>query len=253
MYSKVASIVPVAHLDLTKDDDYFMALSYACSDRRYVDFFRARADAGKHVILDNSAVEKSGPEDLETYLEKAVDMNASEILSPDYFRDSAKTFHAIGDTFIMANRFDYQGKIMVVPQGDNPSYFIDFIRTAVKDYPIHTIGISRRYTDMFDGHRSIAVGMARDALLEVGREDVNIHLLGCWDHPKRDIGNCLAHSYVSGIDGSLPSVFAKHGRLLEENYDRPGPVIDILTDRYDEGFLKFNLAAWKRLCWYNEL
>lgn len=248
MLHKVASIVPLAHLELTRDDDYFMALSYACSDPRYVEFFRARAKEGKHVILDNSAVEKSEPEDLESYLTKAVDMNASEILSPDYFRNSSKTFLAIGPTFVMANRFDYQGKIMVVPQGQDIDYFMNFVRAAAQDYPIHTIGISRRYTEMFSGRRSVAVGMVRKVLLDVDRADVNIHLLGCWDHPRHDIGDSLANPYVNGIDGSLPSIFAKYDKLLEENADRPGPVIDILKDQYDEDFLTFNLSAFRRLC-----
>src|SRR3989337_2874228 len=88
---KIATIVPLAHLNEIKDDDYFMALSYAISNSEYAGFFNERAGEGKHVILDNSAVELGEPEDFKGYLEKAMAIHASEIMLPDVFRDPEAT------------------------------------------------------------------------------------------------------------------------------------------------------------------
>jgi hypothetical protein len=36
--------------------------------------------------------------------------------------------------------------------------------------------------------------------------------------------------------------------LLDEYHERPGPVIDIIMDRYDIGKLSYNLMEWRTLC-----
>ncbi len=91
MYDKIATIVPLAHLDELRYDDYLMALAHAAQTRDYMDFYKARAGEGRYVILDNSAVELGKPMDFATYLGLAMEMGASEIVLPDHFQDAKRT------------------------------------------------------------------------------------------------------------------------------------------------------------------
>lgn len=247
--NKVASIVPLAHLDLIEEDRYFMALSYACSSPEYVSFFRRKRSEGAYVILDNSVVEKGEPERIHPYISKAIEMDASEVLMPDYLNDPQRTLDALGDGLMIANRMGYTGSVMAVPQGRDQRGYMRCVK-AMLEFPINTIGISRRYTEMFEGTRKQVTLDVIDTIVMAGRRDVKVHLLGCWDHPRRDFGALLSNPRVRGIDGSLPSILAREGIMLEDSTDRPetGP-IDILTDHYNPAMLEYNLMAWRRLAY----
>lgn len=248
MTDKVATIVPWHHLNLIKNDVYFMALSYACDAPGYMQFFREMTRQRKYVILDNSAVEMGNPESFESYITKAIYMKATEILMPDYFREKQKTLDAMKPALETMRQMEFTGRVMAVPQGETPSDFLNCVAQMIQ-YPIHTLGISRRYINMFGGTRTGICEMVHDRLLVEGTSSIKVHLLGCWSHPVQDIGTLLREQYIQGIDGSLPSVFALHSQLLEEAAERPGPGIDIINDVYDRELLSRNIGAWQHLCW----
>jgi len=202
---------------------------------------------GKYVVLDNSTVELGAPEDLRTYVQKALAMDATAILMPDWLYEYEKTMSALVEGLPKVRAWGYKRNVMAVPQGKSVT---EFMGCAAKmlEHDIQILGLSRRYTEMFGGNRTDIVKHISLLIRTSRRPWVRIHLLGCWDHPQRDIGDSLWWPMVLGIDGSLPSIFAKYSQLLEENADRPGPVIDIVNDVYDEEILKYNLLAFRRLC-----
>lgn len=244
---KIATIVPKAHLDLVRNDDYFMALTHAADDPMYLEFFAERVLDGKYVILDNSAVELGEPEEMETYVSKAVLMGASEIVLPDWFQDADRTLSCVQPGLTVARHLGYKGRYMVVPQGLTHSEWIHNTNEMLT-YPIDTIGISCRYTGMFQGSRSIAVGFVEHLIQNSGRSNVNVHLLGCWANPMVDVATILPSRIIAGVDSSYPSVFAKYNLPLAPNTDRPSGGIDVVNDVYDQSLLEANIAIWQQMC-----
>lgn len=77
--------VPLNHLkDFDDEQDFYFALSFLVATRpHYRDFMRAKADEGKTVILDNSFNELLKPDDPNTMIRLAEDINATRVVSPD--------------------------------------------------------------------------------------------------------------------------------------------------------------------------
>ena len=250
--SKVATIVPLNHLDLIKDDDYFMALSYVASNQDYVDFFRARSDEGKYVILDNSAIEMGEPEEFDSYFHKARSMSVSGIMLPDFFEDPEATlekarliledYHRGITTEVM--------DVMVRPQGETPSIWLenaqDLYRLCIQVGLLPVIGITYRIAPIFDGFREPAVSMLA---LSESLYSVDIHLLGAAVDPRVEVKPLLKHPRVRGVDSSYPTIYAQHGIELTSGMlgdDRPDRNIDFVNDLYDERLLRGNIEVWKR-------
>lgn len=239
---KIASIVPLEHLEATRDDRYFMALSFAMDNTRYTSFFADRVAEGKYVILDNSTVELGEPEDFTVYLGKAMTIDASEIVLPDYLYKTAKTLDAVDWAIWAAEKAGYKGNLMAVPQGETVEQWLG-CAFAMLSKPIHTLGISRRYTQMFGGTRE---GIVQRLIPALGR--VKIHLLGCAGDPVGDGAELLRRSSVRGIDSSIASIFTSCSMTYSPSEPRPAAGIDVRYDRYAGGLLKENLERWKARC-----
>lgn len=261
LHSKVATIVPFHHLNLIEYDSYMLALSHAAEAVEYLSFFRDQSRNGSHVILDNSAVELGEPEPFGRYLEKALEMEAHEILLPDHFRDPSATLGAAEYALRVLTETDvYSGKIMAVPQGNS---VVSWLRNAAdllglraitddgdRLYKVNTVGISCRYTDMFDGNRWNAAVLLLQGILRY-QQDVNIHFLGCYADPREEIAPALNSIRVNGVDSSYPSVYAQNGiRLTKEMFAMPRPPreINFLADQYDVGLLRTNVNEWRNAC-----
>lgn len=263
--SKIATIVPLKHLDLIQDDDYFMALSYAASKPEYVEFFRRRVAEGKFVMMDNSAVELTEPESFETYLDKALAVQANQIMLPDWFQDAARTVQAAKSGLIdLETMFDKQGwqpGVMVVPQGHGIDEWRDcllrllgvlFLHLPNASYRPLAVGISCRYTDLFGGTRAPAFRIAKQILTEEYEgAPIKIHFLGCWANPEDDVAPFIEDPIFQGVDSSYPSVYAWHGYKLNKSrfaMPRPPREIDFIYDHYDSRLLKDNISTWRTAC-----
>jgi hypothetical protein len=254
MTGQVATIVPLNHLDLIKNDTYFMALAHAAEDKSYLNFFRDRAAEGKYVILDNSAVELGRSEEFEAYVHKARSMNASCILLPDIFQDRAATFAEAVKGCDIIFTGSYAPDIMVVPQGTTIGEWLAsaidlyyLVKNKLDTTPI--MGISCRYTEMFHGNRASAVML----LIAAAIPNLRIHLLWCYANPIFEVLPLLFHGSfgVMGVDSSYPSVYAWHGMQLDnKDFENPRPErkIDFLTDTYDVPLLKYNIRTWVKAC-----
>jgi hypothetical protein len=84
---KMAHIVPVPDLNLTKDNEFHMCLAHiALKNSEYKRFYTSMAAEGKHVILDNGTAEDS----LVTFgnlYEMIVAIKPTEVVIPDILHD----------------------------------------------------------------------------------------------------------------------------------------------------------------------
>lgn len=246
---KLATIVPVGNLNVIESHRYHMALTHLLSIPEYFEFYRKQVESGSFVILDNSTVELGRPERLDTYLDKAVALGTTEVLLPDWLFERVRTIDAMIAGLTVAKEVNYSGQFMVVPQGRDPEEWLHCLKLML-EFPIHSIGISKRYHEMFGVSRLMAVLAARRVIEYAGRTDVKIHLLGCEQFPELDVAPCLELPYVRGVDSSLPAKFAFHQERLEPGKLRPSPqhMLDLEDAVIDNNTLVKSVAAWQQLC-----
>lgn len=253
MNKKIATILPLHHLDEIRDDSYFMALSHACENEEYLKFFRERAKDNRYVILDNSAVETGAPEDFKTYMEKATAIGVSSIMLPDVFQDARATldsaYWALDDYALDIKLLSMD--VMVIPQGRSIDEWLKNAKDLsdiVLDRGMSPIfGISCRYTSMFGGTRSLAI-----LLLHHHRNEyLKIHLLGCYADPRIDVRPILNFHFITGVDSSYAAVYTENIlKITPESLSgtRPSRNINFLTDTYDVELLRDNIKAWRLAC-----
>mgnify|MGYP006921348569 CR=1 FL=1 len=259
---KIATLVPMSHLDLLEDDDYYLALSHVAAMEPFSQFYQQRAKQGSQIILDNAAIEMEEPESFETYLTKAIYLNVTTIMLPDYFQDVKRTMWSALQGMKMLNDNLLAFNVMAIPQGSTFSEWREcaigmmvMLSTGLIRYRDRKIiiGISCRYTDMFGGSRGPAVKAIERFLngLHLGSSPIRIHLLGCYADPRVEVAPLLNSPYVMGVDSSYPSVYAQHGLELTEKAlgePRPGRYINFETDRYDPALLARNIDVWRKAC-----
>lgn len=254
--SKVATIVPVHHLHLIKDDNYFMALAHVARvSKEYVKFFQERAEEGKFIILDNSAVEEGNPGKFDDYFKLAVEMNVSQIMVPDHFKDPMATLMAAKNALErFSDEIDFHNmRVMVIPQGNdldewshNCAELVYMTQRYCSRLP--TIGISCRYTSMFNDNRQLGVLRAMGSNAGYA---LLFHFLGCYTDPNVEIKPVIDLPFIQGVDSSYPSVYAEHGYVLgARDFSKPRPKrnIDFVTDRYPTLLLQGNILAWRLAC-----
>lgn len=237
---KVASIVPIKYLHLTKDDDYFMALApVVLESNEYAHFFKMRSDEGKFVLLDNGAHE-GGSLDIMMVHAAAHRIGATEIILPDVIGDTAATLEATYRGLKHFRSMDLQDghKLMFVPQGANLHEWITCLEMLMPLGPT-SIGIPKMLT-----HRN---GINARALalnyLATHAYDVDVHMLGVW-YSVEELYLFKNNNYVRGVDSTLPYLYAREGRQLGEGL-KPTKIMDPYDETTDEQLLKVNLEAWR--------
>ena len=259
MHPKIATIVPLKHLNKIIGDEYFMALSHVAGNGEYLNFFRERVEEGKYVILDNSAIEMGGPETFETYLEKALLMKASEIMLPDIFPDPVATLKEAKRCMVLLKKRKYSGNVMVIPQGETMLEWLSNARDLCRIRELSilelgrnyweatTVGISYRHADLFGGNR-LNVLWLLDSILPGYQK---IHLLGAKMDPRFEARPAIKQFGVRGIDSSFPCVYTRHGIKITPEFlsgSRPTREINFLEDEYDTGLLQYNMDMWWDAC-----
>ncbi len=243
---KIATIVPIAHLDLTAGDRRFMALVHLLEYGRYRRFFEERVKAGKYVILDNSTVELGAPWPMEDYVEKAMSIGASEILLPDWLHSANRTLDAAESGLRRIENSGYSGNVMGVPQGKTQEEWIECLEEML-GMGITSIGVSRRYLDKFGQSRLFACYVVYHVAMQMN-VDFSIHLLGAGLPAEKEVAPCLRLPRVVGVDSSMPSYFAKAREKLGFGAVRPEVERDLETDLYDADLIATNVASWRLLC-----
>lgn len=258
--NKIATLVPVFHLEEIRNDKYFMALSHMVDDKRYADFYLEMSDKpGNYIILDNSVIEMGEPERFETYIDKALKIGASQIMLPDIFQKAFTTTNLAKEAIRTIKDYGSKFDIMVIPQGVDfvtwREHALEMIIMMLGEPYFYdsriTIGISARYTDIFCGSRMPAIATLCKLLDYVGDTRIKIHLLGCYADPRIEAYEALKLDRVQGIDSSFPCVYTRHGYPITRDIlpiGRPARKIDFLQDAYDIQLLRKNISVWKEVC-----
>lgn len=210
-------IVPTPWLTtlLTKRSMGF-ALAHLMDDSRYAAYYRAFARLGKFVILDNSAYELPEPLSMDELWNIVLETRPSELVLPDVMKKRHATFDLLQSSLEYLQNVQARKllpSIMIVPQADNPSDWIDsawdMLEAAEKAWPnAITIGVPRHTSSYPGGRRALVKQLLR---YSQGRF-FNIHLLGVGESTL-EISKIAAQfgPYIRSFDSARPFVYAMHG------------------------------------------
>lgn len=253
---KLAQIVPRSCLHLIEKNHYHMCLAHlvheefmdwgATGDHRYTKFYRRMSDEGKFVLMDNGAAENSqlGIDELLAMYDM---VNPTEIVVPDTLLDGKDTLQKM-DKFV-SKHGDLPYRFMGVPQGNNLSEWMDCARAMVGCERIKTIGISK-FLNIATGNPNIRYNAAAavQAMAHfVGRDDIEVHLLGCDEGPSivRRIHRFIP--IVRGCDSAFAYIAAQAGKMIDLSTQRPKGEIDFMDGTEPEG-LRSRLYEMEAAC-----
>lgn len=243
---KTATILPVSHLHLTKNDDYHMCLAHLIeANEEYTNFYKfIGSSPDKYLIMDNGVIEGE-PQDIHTLVRRARMVGAQEIILPDIFRNKEATLDASYEALQIVRADFPEFKVMVVPQGDTYDEVCDCLEEMLS-WDIDSIGIPKMLTQIKGTH-------GRRELLEYfghRLRGLNIHLLGCHQTPLEImyIERAVQDGLILPVRG-VDSVIAYEHAFAEKDMDeceRPknGPV-DFVNGKVDEVRLQRNINMWK--------
>lgn len=254
MVMQIATIVPTKYLYMVEADDYHLCLAQLIeTDPSYTSFYKAKADTGSFVILDNGAAEGHLPETSYLY-EKALKINANEVQVPDVFFQKDETLKLAFKGVNFLKKKKWPGTIMVVPQGRYLHEWVDCAKEMCGWDSDICIGVPKNLVHTI-GHRG-----RLEALQELFLQMTYlkpIHLLGCWTDPRevgeiykwfqeQTIGNCLR-----GVDSRLAYLYAYEGWELDPDmHDKPPRKdIDFSDSSTNEELLEHNIKLWREYCY----
>lgn len=263
---KVATIVPQQFLDMTRADEYHMCLAHLIGQPGYEPYTHFFKQIGRlpytHLIMDNGLIE-GRPQPIEVLVERALLVDADELVLPDVFRDRAKTYSAIYDALEYLHSMSLSGQplrgrtgFMAVAQGATLEEWIESAKDLMK-LPIRSLGVPKVLCSLPEGSTSSGWLNRLDVLkaIEPYRQnnDIAIHLLGCWDTPleAKMISKAEAEGVISpirGIDSALPYVFTRAGMKMSEGERPDSSPIDFAMGGVDRKLLKYNIDMWRHEC-----
>lgn len=222
MSLKIAEIVPLKFLELTKDNQYHMCLAQlALASEEYRDFYRRMSDEGKYVIVDNGACEGESlsDDDLMTVYDM---INPTEIILPDVLKDAGATVCRSINFYKKVATRNYN--IMIVPQGEDLLSWIGCAKVMANEIPHNCIGIPKWLGSIKPANR-MAAALCVEDLTEY------IHLLGCSEAPVL-VHMCNVYSKrVRSCDSAFAYLCSKAKyEHINGTTRRPDEKIDFLND-----------------------
>lgn len=245
---RAATILPLAHMDLARDDDYLMCLAHLLSNPSYRSWWTAhgsRSQNGAHVLLDNGAAENGVPIDIEDLLRLANMIGATEIVLPDTLGQGeitkSQSFAAL--KWVHRNTHESQPTIstMAVPQGSTPTEWRECLR-AMLEWPVRSIGISKFLTGGVFEDRLEAL-LSVPELLESDKE---IHLLGASSLSEIVKIDEALPNRIRGVDSAISTIYTIAGEYLSSGKSRPDTEMDFVDGSYLDGtLLATNRRYWR--------
>ena len=199
----------------------------------YLEYFRQRKACGDTIILDNGAYELGEPLYAETLADICRELKPDIMVAPDVLGDAYQTLLAISD---FLERFGprIDCALMAVPQGSSERDWMLCLREIVGMQVFDWFAVPKVTVPMFGGSRRGQCLTIRDL-----KGDANIHLLGLYGDPLKEVLEVADIAHVKSIDSFLPLRLGLQGRPLYQSYPKP-PSIDrvFARDRYPERTMK---------------
>jgi len=240
---QVATILPIPHLNLERDNHYHMALAHLVErDQAYTTFFRQMSDRGDFVLMDNGVVEtgEAMPIDQIMFLAKVI--RPTEIVLPDKIYDMGATLAMASQSLKYVRSVDVNIRVLAVPQGATPLEWAECCNRLL-DMGVDSIGISRFVSKYFYS-RLEALTMA-SRLLHSG---VDIHLLGCPNDPHEVAATQRGFNRpIRGVDSGVAAMYTQVGLRMDGGEPKPDMKLDF-TRELDMKLLKDNVEYWRDAC-----
>lgn len=248
---KLAHIVPLQYLHLTKDNMYHMCLAHLIKENKaYADFYKERRAQGQFVLMDNGAAEGSQLS-LEDLLMCYKRINPSELVLPDELCNAERTYEKTKQALAYFEEQGVKCQFMAVPQGRT---FEEWCTSAEQliDLPVHSLGVSKFLTIATKDRdiREEAVQFI-DMLRRKHNRYVEVHLLGCDAGAYEPAAVRTRFSFVRGCDTALAEIFTKAGERLSTFASRPSAEINFLEEPLTvehQQLLSLNIETFNQVC-----
>lgn len=219
---KFGIISPTNYLQLSKQSNFHLVLAHLLdSDKKYLKFYRSRADDGDYIIMDNGAFELGESYDPSKLIQLGKEVGANRIVLPDYpFQDANKTIDAAKEwgSVVKDNGF----ATLFIPQSirGNLEGWIDSYIWADQSDLVDGIGISILAAP--SALPNIHDAYARVLLLEILKQKGLLsskyhHCFGAIDIAL-EVQSLLSYGVVCSLDSSNPVWYG----LLGHQYNIQG-------------------------------
>ena len=245
--------VPIAPISLQLEilRTHNFALAHMLTNSKYRENMRILGGL-TFLILDNGAYE-IGTLSIQTLLDLALDVKASELILPDVLHDSQATLKATGKAldylFLFGKEFTETKRMMLVPQGTDLIDWIACAELLITDYKVRfgnkpfTIGVPKVTAKFLGGRRNLLSKFLVEAQMI---HQFDIHLLGVAEDIHQIKQLAQAHGkHIRTIDSARPFIWAHANRYLSvihEDTDYPGRPADYfnLDFSYTQKLLTLN-------------
>lgn len=254
------NIVPRGYLNETQGQKYHMSLYQEIIKKdEYLDFYKQiRNISDSFIIMDNGAAEGCNPTP-EELLDAYRLLEPHEIVLPDVVSNRQETqkqsLRALNLFTSMGLHRQYQ--IMAVPQGTTFTQWLSCATTFIRQPEITTIGVSKFVSKLLKDNFNPGTNVRKkcvEHLLAImkayGREDMQIHLLGCY----YDVGELTEiekafPGRVRSTDSAIAYVFARNGKTVGTGERPDQNEIDFHSSKaVSLDLLQTNLAAYQKAC-----
>lgn len=252
---KVAHITTLAHIEDVFENQYQMCLAHlALENEQYREAYATMRKHGSFVLMDNGVAEQCQlPVDK---LLKAYELvNPNEIVLPDTLCNTVDTLRK---TLAFVKEYsELPYRFMGVPQGTTLDEWLLCARIMLMEPRINTIGISK-FLNIKTGNPCIrleAVNEIDSMVREMGRYDVEVHLLGCDEGPA--VVRHIADKFpiVRGCDTAFAFLATQADKKIVEDMERPkGSIFFLDRERHYDDYLENSMEFENVVgCSYNGL
>jgi hypothetical protein len=243
---KIAQIVPVAHLRQIEDNHYHMCLAHLVKNKKYASFYGRMAAEGKFVLMDNGAAEGNqlSPSELITMYSF---INPTEIVLPDTLNDCVDTLRKTLTFVHVYSNLPY--RFMGVPQGKNFDEWCACVEVMLREPRINTIGVSK-FLNIATGNEEIrfhACAYIQKLIEELGRRDIEVHLLGCDEGPAIVKEIQTLFPFVRGCDSAFAYIATQANVEITEETERPSGEIDFINGMVEHQDLAKRLIEFENV------
>jgi len=155
-----------------------------------------------YIIVDNSAAELMIPWETASVIKIAHDINAHEIVLPDFIKKKDETLAAVAASKDIVED-QWTGKVMAVPQGKDLEEWFECLDSLIEDMPhVNVIGIPKGLEGYSRGGRnSVLLMMEEGGYVDTDRYEY--HLLGVGNNPV-EAYRASKFDWIRGMDSGLP-------------------------------------------------
>ena len=218
---KLSIISPIKFLEFSALTNYQLVLAHLLKNERYKQFYKFLRKRGDYLVIDNGVYETTIPMDVERVLDYADEINAQEIILPDYRFDYKETKSAVFKALQNKKVYHSKRKLAACVQGNNQKEWIKCLDDFMKVDRIDTICLQKGICRDFKNYRIEICAYINEMKYYKKKQ---FHLLGTCSNPiEIDILN-NKFKWIRGVDTKAPIFY---GNAMNIKYDKENGV-DIL-------------------------